>query len=68
MGCSIPIEVFPLVNKGKRWFHIHKWVPLSEHPRGGDVSFCFMLEADEQDRVEMCLTCPARRIKKMKKK
>lgn len=56
------IIVNALKRKGKRWPHRHKWVPLSEHPRGGEVSFCFMLEKEERDRVQMCKTCTARRI------
>lgn len=63
MKSSIPIEVFYLERKGRRFLHKHKWVPLKEHPEGGTVAFCFMLEAEESAAVEMCLTCPARRIK-----
>ena len=58
----IAIEVHYLEKKGRRWFHKHKWVPLADHPQGGDVSFCWMLEQEERDRVEMCLACPARRV------
>ena len=64
MKASISLEIFHLEKRGRRFFHKHKWVPLVEHPRGGDVAFCFMLESEEQDKVEMCLTCTARRLKK----
>lgn len=56
------ITVYPFVKKGKRWPHKHKWVSLSEHPRGGEAAFAFMLEAEERVICEMCLTCPARRV------
>lgn len=52
-----------LTRTDQRFPHLHKWVPLKDHPRGGDVSFWFMLEEEERDKVEMCLNCFARRIK-----
>lgn len=52
-----------LVRKDKTFPHLHKWVSLKDHPRGGDVSCCFMMEREERDTVEMCLNCLARRIK-----
>jgi len=64
---NLEIQIFSFEKKGKRWPHKHKWVPLSEHPRGGEAAFCFMLEAEEQALCEMCLTCLARRIKKKNK-
>ncbi len=58
----IEIKIFSVAKKGRKWFHKHQWVPLDKHPNGGAVAFCFMLEREESDRVEMCLTCPARRV------
>ena len=58
------METVTLERTGRWFFHKHKWIPLSKHPRGGEVAFFFMLEEDERDKVEMCITCPARRIKK----
>lgn len=63
---SIPIQVFSIAKRGKRWPHKHEWVPLKEHPRGGEVSFCFWLDSDEAAMVEMCWTCLARRMKGIK--
>lgn len=65
-GTRTPVDIvsFSLVKKGKGWPHKHKWVPLEQHPRGGEVSFCFWLEREERDQVEMCLDCLARRMKK----
>lgn len=52
-----------LVREDRKFPHLHKWVSLEDHPRGGDVSACFMMEKEERDTVEMCLNCYARRIK-----
>ena len=57
------IHTISLEKKGRRWPHKHKQIPLRDHPRGGDVRFTFMLEDDEPDKIEMCSTCSARRMK-----
>jgi len=61
---TLDIEVFTMHNPGNTSRkHRHNWIPLSEHPRGGEVAFAFMLESEEQDKIEMCTDCHARRVK-----
>lgn len=61
---SIQIETMTWNNPGKKWFHKHQWVSIRHHPRGGAARACFMMDDDECDGFEMCLTCKGRRFKK----
>lgn len=63
---QIDIEVHTFAKRGKRWPHKHQWVSIHEHPRGGEARFCFMLDDDECDGLEMCLTCLGRRYNSVK--
>lgn len=58
---SIEIQTITWVKKDKWFFHEHEWVGVHDHPRGGEARFAFMLDYDECDGLEMCLTCKARR-------
>lgn len=58
------IEIYSFVKKGSHNpFHRHRWTSLAQHPDGGRAIAAFMLEDNEAQQCEMCLTCNARRIK-----
>ena len=63
----LEIQTFTWFHPGKKWFHKHEWVSIHDHPRGGEARFCFMLEHDECEGLEMCLTCLGRRVNKDRK-
>ncbi len=63
----ITVQTISWNKKGKRWPHKHEWVSIHDHPRGGEARFCFMLEHEECEGLEMCLTCLARRVNNVSK-